>query len=109
MGSYAVDKDATARHIEKISEHQLFGREAIRKRKFKVVLDSVNGAGGVISPLLLEALGCEVININQEPTGIFAHPAEPLNQNLGQLEDAVKEHKADLGFATDPDVDRLSK
>lgn len=108
MGSYAVDKDATARHIEKILSISYLDVEAIRKRKFKVVLDSVNGAGGVISPLLLEALGCEVININQEPTGIFAHPAEPLNQNLGQLEDAVKEHKADLGFATDPDVDRLS-
>jgi phosphomannomutase len=53
-------------------------------------------------------LGCEVIEINSEPTGIFAHPAEPLNHNLTQLEEAVKQHKADVGFATDPDVDRLS-
>lgn len=108
MGSYERDTDAIQRHIDKILKISYLDVDAIRKRKFKVVLDSVNGAGGLISPLLLEALGCEVININQEPTGIFAHPAEPLNHNLTQLEDAVKEHNADLGFATDPDVDRLS-
>lgn len=108
MGSYERDTDAIQRHIDKILAISYLDVDAIRKRRFKVVLDSVNGAGGLISPLLLEALGCEVININQEPTGIFAHPAEPLNHNLTQLEDAVKEHNADLGFATDPDVDRLS-
>lgn len=80
----------------------------IRSKRFRVVLDSVNGAGGMASPLLLERLGCEVIEINSAPTGVFAHPAEPLNQNLTQLEEAVRIHKADIGFATDPDVDRLS-
>ena len=108
IGKFSVDKDATRRHIDRILAIPYLDLESIRARRFKVVLDSVNGAGGVISPLLLEALGCEVIQINGEPTGIFAHPAEPLNQNLGQLEEAVKLHKAELGFATDPDVDRLS-
>ncbi|MDP8231413.1 MAG: phosphoglucosamine mutase, partial [Candidatus Zophobacter franzmannii] len=82
--------------------------EKIRSRKFKVVLDSVNGAGGVISPTLLKELGCELIELNTEPTGHFAHVPEPLNKNLTQLADAVKVHGADIGFATDPDVDRLA-
>lgn len=105
-----VDKDTGAidRHIQKILSIPYLNVEQIRARKLRVVLDSVNGAGGLISPKLLEALGCTVIGINTEATGIFAHPAEPLNHNLSQLEDAVKLHKADLGFATDPDVDRLS-
>lgn len=108
VGSLSVDKNATTRHIEKILKIPYLNLELIRERKLKVVLDSVNGAGGLISPLLLEALGCTVIGINSEPTGLFAHPAEPLNHNLHQLEEAVKIHNADLGFATDPDVDRLS-
>ncbi|RLC57614.1 MAG: phosphoglucosamine mutase, partial [Candidatus Cloacimonadota bacterium] len=71
-------------------------------------VDCVNGAGGVIAPQLLRDLGCEVVELNCEPTGIFAHVPEPLNKNLGDLEKAVAAQKADLGFATDPDVDRLS-
>ncbi|MFA7543444.1 MAG: phosphoglucosamine mutase [Candidatus Cloacimonadaceae bacterium] len=108
IGEESQDSEAIQRHIDKILAIPYLNIRQIRERRFKVVLDSVNGAGGLISPRLLEALGCEIININQEPTGIFAHPAEPLNHNLGQLEAAVKQHKADLGFATDPDVDRLS-
>lgn len=100
--------DAIRHHIDKILAIPYLDLEAIRGRRLKVVLDSVNGAGGLISPILLKELGCEVISINEEPTGVFAHPAEPLNQNLVQLADAVKEYGADLGFATDPDVDRLS-
>lgn len=108
VGTLIQDPAGTAHHIEQVLGIPWLNLERIRSRKFKVVIDSVNGAGGLISPLLLKALGCEVITINSTPTGIFAHPAEPLNENLGQLEEEVRRAKADLGFATDPDVDRLS-
>jgi len=108
VGRLNYDDKAIQRHIDKVLNIPYLDVDAIQKRKIKVVLDSVNGAGGLISPLLLEALGCTVVGINTDPTGVFAHPAEPLNQNLGQLEEAVKMHGADIGFATDPDVDRLS-
>ncbi|MFO8144530.1 MAG: phosphoglucosamine mutase [Candidatus Syntrophosphaera sp.] len=108
VGKLTKDSDAVLFHINKILQIPWLDTNAIRSRKFKVVIDSVNGAGGLASPLLLKELGCDVIEINSEPTGFFAHPAEPLNKNLKQLEEAVKLHHADLGFATDPDVDRLS-
>lgn len=108
LGKIYHDSTASKRHIQKIFSIPYLDIEAIRSCNFKVVIDSVNGAGGLISPKLLEELGCEVIELNSEPTGIFSHPAEPLNKNLAQLEQAVKDHNADIGFATDPDVDRLS-
>lgn len=108
MGKVITKNNASTEHIQKILAIPYLPLEEIRKRHFKVVLDSVNGAGGVISPILLKELGCEVISINEEPTGHFAHTPEPLNQNLTQLEKAVQEHMADIGFATDPDVDRLA-
>ncbi len=104
--SYALT--SIDRHIYKIVNIPYIDENSIQKRKFKVVIDSVNGAGGLISPLLLRTFGCEVIEINSEPTGYFAHSPEPLNKNLKQLEEAVKKHNADIGFATDPDVDRLA-
>ena len=107
-GKLTQDTESTNRHIKKILNIPYLNIEKIRSRKYKVVIDSVNGAGGLISPRLLRDLGCEVIEINSEPTGIFAHTPEPLNKNLKQLEDAVAAHKADIGFATDPDVDRLA-
>jgi len=100
--------DASLRHIEKILTISYLDIEAIRAKKFKVVIDSVNGAGGTISPALLKELGCQTIEINSEPTGIFAHNPEPLARNLVQLSESVLKHNADIGFATDPDVDRLS-
>ena len=93
-------------HIEKILN--LVDVEKIRNRKFKVVLDCVNGAGGVITPYLLEALNCEYTVLNKEPTGIFAHEPEPIPANLKSLEKEVLEKGADIGFAHDPDVDRLA-
>ena len=108
VGKLTSDKEAIDRHIDKILKISYLNIEEIREKKFKVVVDAVNGAGGLIIPKLLRKLGCEVIELNCEPTGIFAHPPEPLNKNLTQLEKAVKEHRAILGFATDPDVDRLS-
>ena len=108
MGKLTQDTEATNSHIKKILNIPYLDIEKIKIKNFKVVIDSVNGAGGLISPRLLRDLGCEVIEINSEPTGIFAHTPEPLNKNLKQLEDAVADHKADIGFATDPDVDRLA-
>ena len=108
LGSVCEDTGAIERHIQKVKDISYVNIEAIRKRKFKVAVDSVNGAGGVIIPKLLEELGCEVFAINSETNGKFAHTPEPLPENLGQLCAAVKEHKADLGFAVDPDVDRCA-
>jgi phosphomannomutase len=80
---------------------------AVAARRFKVVLDSINGAGGIAAPSLLERLGCTLVHVNAEPNGRFAHRPEPIEENLAQLCQAVREHKADVGFAQDPDADRL--
>jgi phosphomannomutase len=77
-------------------------------RKLRVVIDACNGAGSIIGPRLLEALGVEVIPINVTPNGLFPRGAEPVAENLGDLCAAVKEHQADLGFAQDMDADRLA-
>ena len=108
IGKISTDPNGSKRHIEKVMNIPYLDVEKIKAKKFKVVVDCVNGAGGVIAPQLLRDLGCEVVELNCEPTGIFAHVPEPLNKNLGDLEKAVAAQKADLGFATDPDVDRLS-
>ena len=77
-------------------------------KKLKVVLDSCNGAGSIVGPKLLAALGADVIPINVTPDGSFPRPAEPLPENLGDLCEAVKQHGADVGFAQDMDADRLA-
>ena len=78
------------------------------KKRLRVVLDSCNGAGSIVGPKLLEALGAEVVPINVTPDGSFPRPAEPLPENLGALCEAVKQHRADVGFAQDMDADRLA-
>ncbi len=95
-------------HIERIMELPYLNTEALRKRNLKVVVDCVNGAGGAIIPRFLKELGCEVVTINEEPHGIFPRNPEPTMENLHELEHAVTYHKADIGFAVDPDVDRLA-
>ena len=80
---------------------------AVAKRHFKVVLDSINGAGCMVTPMLLGLLGCEVVHINGDPTGVFAHEPEPIEANLAGLCDEVRRNSADVGFAQDPDADRL--
>jgi phosphomannomutase len=82
--------------------------ERLRRRRFKVALDCVHGAGSVIMPALLEALGCEMVAIGLEADGRFPRPPEPVPENLGDLERLVRETGADIGLATDPDVDRLA-
>jgi phosphomannomutase len=81
---------------------------AIRAKKFKVVLDCNHGSGSILGPQLLRDLGCEVIVMGGTADGQFEHPAEPLKENLGTLMEAVKRHGADVGFAQDPDADRLA-
>ena len=108
LGTVIVDHGAIDRHIEKVKQISFVDVEAIRKRKFKVVVDTVNGAGGAIIPKLLEELGCDVLAINKGTNGRFAHTPEPLPENLTQLAKAVREYGADLGFAVDPDVDRCA-
>lgn len=108
LGIETDDKEANVRHIEAILNLEYVNTEKIKSKKFKVVLDTVNGAGGLIVPGLLEKLGCEVTILNGEPTGNFAHTPEPLPENLTELSEKVKEIKADVGFAVDPDVDRCA-
>ena len=96
------------KHIQKILKLKYIDVKKIKGRKLKVVLDCCNGAGGTASPGLLRALGCQVIELNCNPDGNFAHNPEPLPENLVSLCRAVKKNKADVGFANDPDVDRLA-
>jgi phosphoglucosamine mutase len=77
-------------------------------RRLRVAVDSCNGAGSVIAPRLLAALGCDVIPVNVTPDGVFPRGAEPVPENLGALSQAVREHGADVGFAQDMDADRLA-
>jgi phosphomannomutase len=93
-------------HIDKVLSIVEPARIAARRRK--VVLDAVNGAGGRPGRALLERLGCEVVPMNLEPTGLFAHTPEPIAENLSGLCDAVPQSGADIGFAQDPDADRLA-
>ena len=97
------------KHIDKIVALDIVDIEAIRERKFKVVIDCINSTGGIILPLFLKALGVEdVVKINCEPNGDFQHNPEPLPENLRDLSKAVVKSKAHLGIAVDPDVDRLA-
>ena len=105
-GKVCLDEQTDTVHIDKVIA--LVDKKAIKAKKFKVVLDSVNGAGGRVTQKLLTELGCEVYAINNEPTGLFAHTPEPTAENLTQLCEIVKEKKADIGFGQDPDADRLA-
>jgi phosphomannomutase len=106
MGSVTTNNDAVKYHLQKVLS--LVNVEKIRQRKFKVVLDCCCGAGTTISPQLLEALGCEVIPLHCDLTGVFPHNPEPLNKNLTELCEAVPAHGADVGFAHDADADRVA-
>jgi phosphomannomutase len=108
VGGAATDPDAVARHLKAVLELPLIHTDAIRRRRFKVALDCVRGAGGTIVPRLLESLSCTVSAINLETDGRFPRPPEPLPANLGQLGELVRSSGADIGLAVDPDVDRLA-
>jgi phosphomannomutase len=108
LGSVRQDNLAVDRHLQRILNIPFLDVEAIRRRRFRVALDCVRGAGGTIFPRLLEELGCEVEAINLETDGRFPREPEPVAENLKELEALVRRTGADLGLATDPDVDRLS-
>jgi phosphomannomutase len=95
-------------HVQRILDLPFLNLPLIKKRRYKVVTDTCRGAGGPIFELLLKELGCRVISLYPETNGDFPRPIEPQAKNLKALEAAVKKHKADIGFATDADVDRLS-
>ena len=94
-------------HIEAVLKMDYINVAKIRKRKFRVLLDCVNGAGAYSMPKLLNKLGCKVIEMNCEKNGIFPRLPEPIPENLTATMEAVKKHKVDLGIVVDPDVDRL--
>lgn len=106
IGSVELFPQAAEIHLEQILP--LIDVSAIRARKFRVVLDVNHGSGAILGPLLLETLGCDVEVLGNVPNGQFAHPAEPLKENLTGLSDAVIAAGADVGFAEDPDADRLA-
>jgi phosphomannomutase len=108
LGTVREDAGAAQRHLERILTIPFLDVERIRECEFRVALDCVRGAGGVIFPALLQALGCTVEAINLETDGLFPREPEPVAANLGELEALVRSSGADVGFATDPDVDRLS-
>ena len=96
-------------HIQKILELDLVKPELIKAKKYKVAVDVVNSVGGIAIPRLLNALGVtDIVLINGEPTGHFAHNPEPLAEHLGEISSVVKADKCQLGIVVDPDVDRLA-
>ncbi|MFC2075458.1 phosphoglucosamine mutase [candidate division KSB1 bacterium] len=107
-GTFEKRTDAVSYHLERILNLPHIDRDALRKRKFRVAVDTVRGAGGPIMRELLEGLGCDFHGINLEPDGQFPHDPEPRPDNLRELCSLVQETGADLGFACDPDTDRLT-
>ena len=106
---HLVKKDYLEYHIQEILKLPYVNMEAIKAKSFKIVVDAVNSVGGIAVPKLLKALGVEIIHeLYCEPTGKFAHNPEPLPEHLSALASEVKQQKADLGIAVDPDVDRLA-
>jgi phosphomannomutase len=102
-------KDYTEIHIRQVLELALVDVEAIRKAKFKVAIDAVNSVGGIVIPALLKALGVKnVVEINCDATGYFAHTPEPLPENLMETSAIIRDSGVDVGFVVDPDVDRLA-
>jgi phosphomannomutase len=100
--------DAAGYHIRDVMDLSCIDTEAILRSRLKVVVDAVNGAAHFALPTLLEALGCDVVRLNCEASGIFTRGAEPIPEHLTDLAGAVVEHGAQLGMATDPDADRLA-
>jgi len=108
LGSIETDDRAVQRHLDRVLSIPYLDIEGIRRRRFRVALDCVHGAGAVIMPALLDRLGCVVTAINLETDGRFPRPPEPVAENLGELERLVLGSEAAIGLAVDPDVDRLA-
>ncbi|MDE7437481.1 MAG: phosphoglucosamine mutase [Muribaculaceae bacterium] len=109
LGKELKDDTWALKHIEMVKNLQLVDVEAIGKADFTVAIDGINSVGGEVIPALLKALGVKnIIELNCEATGKFAHTPEPIPQNLTGISDVMKSGKADVGFVVDPDVDRLA-
>jgi len=107
-GSLTTDNTAVQVHVNAILALPYIHKDLIATAKFKVGFDAVNGAGAVAMRPLLDALGCEVHAIYEEPNGIFPHNPEPLKEHLGDICELVKNQNLDIGFVVDPDADRLA-
>jgi phosphomannomutase len=108
LGTYKADNSYLQKHIDAVVNYELVDAAAIKKAKFKIVLDGINSTGATFIPALLKALGVkEVITLNEEVNGQFAHNPEPLPEHLAGLSAAVTKNEAHLGIAVDPDVDRV--
>jgi phosphomannomutase len=102
-------RDYLEDHVRDVMALELVDKAAIEAKNYTVAIDCVNSVGGLAIPAILKALGVKnIIELNREPTGHFAHNPEPLPQNLTEISDLMREGKADVGFVVDPDVDRLA-
>ena len=108
LGSCTIDDSFNQRHIDSVLALKLVDVEAIKARKFRVCVDTINSVGGIILPELFKALGVDYEILNGECTGDFAHNPEPLEKNLQGIMDKMKQGGFDLGIVVDPDVDRLA-
>ena len=108
IGGVEADPDAISRHLAAVLALRGVDVRGIRRRRFRVALDCVRGAGGAVMPELLERLGCRVAAINTQTDGLFPRPPEPVPENLKAFGALVRRKKADIGIAVDPDVDRLA-
>ncbi|MGD8782312.1 MAG: phosphoglucosamine mutase [Ignavibacteria bacterium] len=107
IGKVEYYNDGLKNHMQDVLNLEIIDKNLIREKKFKVVLDCVNASGSWVMPELLEELGCEVIKLNCEKTGVFPRLPEPIPQNLTETMKVVKDNNADLAVVVDPDADRL--
>lgn len=109
LGRVIEDPDSIDRHIQRVLQLPLVDCDAIAKANFRICVDAVNSTGGIAIPRLLRALGvAQIVELNCEPTGHFAHNPEPIPANLTQIAETVKNEHCHLGIVVDPDVDRLA-
>ncbi|MHC9087551.1 phosphoglucosamine mutase [Tenacibaculum sp. IMCC1] len=108
LGAYRKKKNYIKKHIKEVLKLDLVDKKAIKKAKFKVVVDGVNSTGGIAIPALLKELGVKCVELYCEPNGHFPHNPEPLKEHLTDISELVVKEKADLGIVVDPDVDRLA-
>ena len=108
LGTYSINNSYQQKHINTVISHPLVDVKAISQKRYKIVVDVINSTGALVVPALLKELGAEeIIILNGEVNGKFAHNPEPLPENLVALSSSVVKSNADLGIAVDPDVDRL--
>lgn len=108
LGTLTIDNSFNQRHIDSVLQLKLVDVEAIKKRQFRVCVDTINSVGGIILPNLFKALGVDYEILNGDCTGDFAHNPEPLEKNLHGIMGKMKQGGSDLGIVVDPDVDRLA-